>query len=353
MTSGPDRDRMLDAHLRRSLGTGADVPATDACLDAETLAAWMDGGLDAKAVALAENHVSTCGRCQAMVGTMARATPEHAVPAMEPWWRRYRAGWLVPLAAGVAATALWMVVPSERPAAPSMPPQSTEALADAPTVAAVPPSRLPEKAEPAREAPPAAAPVEARKKEQATGTREGQCGHARRGEGCRCPADGRARSPDGGCTCGGPGGRSGGARARRRRAGPWPAGRRTGRDWRDRLAGPFHSLAPRRPTRGAHLGWWRDLGAGLDRGHGAADRGLIADGDGLLARGPRRRRVPHDRRPPVAPRCLPRGGGPCGHPGHRCPHGDRHGRRRAGLQDHRRRRYLGRRLNTGRRLNAD
>ena len=166
MTSGPDRDWMLDAHLRQSLQTGPDAPVTDACLDAETLAAWMDGGLDPKAVALAETHVSTCGRCQAMVGAMARTTPDRPATSAEPWWRRYRVGWLVPLAAGAAATALWMIVPSERPAAPLMPPESTEARSDLPAPAAEPPSPLPAKAEPAREEPPAAAPVEARKKEQ-------------------------------------------------------------------------------------------------------------------------------------------------------------------------------------------
>ncbi len=107
-----------------------DVPATPACLDAETLAAWVDGGLDAKAVALAESHVSTCGRCQALVGAMALVRlPITLLTAVEPWWRRYRAGWLVPLAAGVAATALWMIVPAERPAAPPMRQESTEARA--------------------------------------------------------------------------------------------------------------------------------------------------------------------------------------------------------------------------------
>ena len=47
----------------------------DACLDAETLGAWTDGGLDPAAMAAAEAHVSNCARCQALVGTMA--TKQH------------------------------------------------------------------------------------------------------------------------------------------------------------------------------------------------------------------------------------------------------------------------------------
>ena len=112
MKAGRDRDRPFDKVLRQALRPRADVPATDACLDAETLAAWMDGGLDSAAVALAEAHVASCARCQVLVGTVARTAPEVPVrvAARSSFWR----WWLAPVAAAAAATLLWMVVPDER-----------------------------------------------------------------------------------------------------------------------------------------------------------------------------------------------------------------------------------------------
>lgn len=108
-------------------------------LDAETLAAWVDGGLDTRAAAMAESHVSGCDRCQEIIGLMSRAVVEQAP---EPWFRRFRAGWLIPLTAGVAAVGLWMIVPANRPASvPTAPQQaSTEALKEAPAAAAEPPA---------------------------------------------------------------------------------------------------------------------------------------------------------------------------------------------------------------------
>ena len=46
-----DRDQSVDRLLRRSMRTGAVPDATDRCLDAETLAAWVDGALPADAAA--------------------------------------------------------------------------------------------------------------------------------------------------------------------------------------------------------------------------------------------------------------------------------------------------------------
>jgi hypothetical protein len=42
------------------------------CLDAETLAAWFDGGLSGAALEDVRSHVATCARCQALVGAMGR-----------------------------------------------------------------------------------------------------------------------------------------------------------------------------------------------------------------------------------------------------------------------------------------
>ena len=105
-----DRDRILEQALKHEL-SAAGTPPAGACLDADTLGAWTDGGLDPAAMAAAEAHVSNCARCQALVGAMARATP--VAEATEgrgfPLWK----WWLAPIAAGIAATTLWMVVPEQ------------------------------------------------------------------------------------------------------------------------------------------------------------------------------------------------------------------------------------------------
>jgi len=105
-----DRDPSVERLLRQSLRTGAGSAVSGACLDAETLAAWVDGGLRGHDLATAEAHGSQCARCQAMVAALAR-TPS-AVPASQPWWRRgFGLGWLVPLTAGAAALLLWFAQP--------------------------------------------------------------------------------------------------------------------------------------------------------------------------------------------------------------------------------------------------
>ncbi len=127
MRAGRDRDRTLDKALKQALGARADVPASDACLGAETLAAWIDDGLDPAAVALAEAHVSSCARCQALVGAMARTAPEVPVSGVvrSSFWR----WWLAPVAAAAAATIVWMVVPEQRYTAPPPPPSAEVAQA--------------------------------------------------------------------------------------------------------------------------------------------------------------------------------------------------------------------------------
>src|SRR5436190_5503553 len=89
-----DRDRAVESLLRtRRTRTPED------CLEPETLAAWVDGGLSDQEIALAEAHVADCSSCQALVAAMAES-PQPASAAV-PWWRR---AWgfpiLVPLTAG-------------------------------------------------------------------------------------------------------------------------------------------------------------------------------------------------------------------------------------------------------------
>jgi hypothetical protein len=111
-----DRDQAIERWLRQSLTTPP-VGATDACLDAETVAAWADGGLSTEELESAQLHVADCARCQAMVAGVVRSAATAPLP--EPAPRRWIA-WLVPLTAAAAALAIWVAVPR----APGVAPQS-------------------------------------------------------------------------------------------------------------------------------------------------------------------------------------------------------------------------------------
>jgi hypothetical protein len=95
--------------LRQSPGDG------EGCLDAETLAAWADGGLGAQAAAAVELHASNCAGCTAVLAALARTAPDAAV---RPEWTTARLfRWLAPLAGAATAVAIWVVVP-DRPIVP-------------------------------------------------------------------------------------------------------------------------------------------------------------------------------------------------------------------------------------------
>ena len=129
------------------------------CLDAETVAAWMDGGLDAAGVAAAEAHASTCERCQALLATVIKTlptedplAPRHEARGTISFWK-----WFAPLAATAAAVTIWMVVPQtpmQRPPASESAREMADALkkAQAPaapaeaTAQAQPPASMPPEA---------------------------------------------------------------------------------------------------------------------------------------------------------------------------------------------------------------
>ncbi|HEX5215025.1 MAG TPA: YCF48-related protein [Vicinamibacterales bacterium] len=111
---------------------------TPDCLDAETLAAWMDDGLPAAALAAAQAHVAGCARCQALVATMVRIDPPaNAVSAAQSsrWWM----SWLVPVA-GAAAIIVWFAVAQRNPPTPAFEEQSKVAEAPAPSTPVPPPA---------------------------------------------------------------------------------------------------------------------------------------------------------------------------------------------------------------------
>jgi hypothetical protein len=110
--TSPERDQSIERLLRQSLKTPQHALVTDSCLDAETIAAWADGGLSGHALEMAQSHVADCARCQSVVGAMARTDALVPPPVPERASRRWL-GWLVPLTAAAAAVALWVAVPRE------------------------------------------------------------------------------------------------------------------------------------------------------------------------------------------------------------------------------------------------
>jgi len=147
-TQEPNRDQAVEALLRQQLRSGPVSASSDRCLDAETLAAWIDGDLRAADIATAEAHVATCARCQTMIAALVRATP--AVPRPAPWWRR---GWvlgsLVPLTAGAMAIAIWIARPeapdrvavqmdAPQPSVAPLPKESSPAPPSAPSARVAP-----------------------------------------------------------------------------------------------------------------------------------------------------------------------------------------------------------------------
>ena len=112
MDGSRERDRSVERLLRQSLQTPRNGGVTDSCLDAETVAAWTDGGLSGAALEMAQSHVADCARCQSLIGAMARTSAALSPPETERATRRWL-GWLVPLTAAAAAIALWVAVPRE------------------------------------------------------------------------------------------------------------------------------------------------------------------------------------------------------------------------------------------------
>ena len=98
--------------LRETLREAMTPPGPpDACLDAETLAAWSDGALSARERAAAAAHASGCARCQALLAAMVRTTPPAPARA---WWKTPAFSWLMPIAVGAIAVVVWINVPASR-----------------------------------------------------------------------------------------------------------------------------------------------------------------------------------------------------------------------------------------------
>jgi hypothetical protein len=128
--------RLLTQTLREEA-----APDAANCLDAETVAAWMDGVLPADVLAAAEGHAAGCARCQAVLSAMARTAPPVARGSWWPASPTFR--FLVPATAAATAVALWIAVaPGMKQ--PEPPASSSEfdrvASVPAPSMAPLPPS---------------------------------------------------------------------------------------------------------------------------------------------------------------------------------------------------------------------
>ena len=139
MDSSRKRDRSIERLLRQSLKSPQNGGVTDSCLDAEALAALLDGGLSGVALEMAESHLGSCARCQSLVGRLARidspvppAEPGHAAPG----WL----AWVVPLTAAAAGIAIWVAVPhlngAQSPRATEIQNQTAELQPQQPTAPA-------------------------------------------------------------------------------------------------------------------------------------------------------------------------------------------------------------------------
>jgi hypothetical protein len=106
------RDESLEHLLEESLQAPWQTPPSGSCPDAEVLAAWTDGALEGRELAMTREHVAGCVSCQATLAVLARTAPPEATPV--PWWQRMPSvRWLVPVAATATAIVIWVAVPRE------------------------------------------------------------------------------------------------------------------------------------------------------------------------------------------------------------------------------------------------
>lgn len=134
-----------DHALERLLRTMAEEPGrlTAACVDAEQLAAWSEGGLTAAERETLEGHAASCGRCLAILSVFSdtRSTAEQLEvgtgPVPDRW--RWPMRWLVPITTAAAAVLIWMVLPARPPDPANAPTMQVARDEVAPIVPAPPP----------------------------------------------------------------------------------------------------------------------------------------------------------------------------------------------------------------------
>ena len=130
-----DKDESLDRLLQRTTRARVGPRARrmrrmdEACLEPETIAAWMDGTLTAHEREAAEAHAAECDRCLSVLAAVARTSPPPSV-AESPRWFPMR--WALPLATAAVAITAWVLVPGSQAPSPAPPPVAQERAASSP-----------------------------------------------------------------------------------------------------------------------------------------------------------------------------------------------------------------------------
>lgn len=163
-------DEPVDRLLTRSLAGNA--ASGEVCPDAELLATFIDGGLDAAGRGRILHHAAACGRCSQILALAVEPPPGVSQPMPESsrlpgWLTGWR--WAVPFATAVVVAGVWVVsrdavqpISRTEPAVAAPARLRTETgEPEAPSMAAAAPAPLETR-------PPAALPQRARVAEQAT-----------------------------------------------------------------------------------------------------------------------------------------------------------------------------------------
>ena len=108
MSESRDRDAAVEQWLRHQSPVEADLTLSEECLDAETMAAWIDRSLAGAARTAAAAHVAGCARCQAIAATIVRteSIADWSAPARP---RRRWLTWVVPLSAAAIVAVVILV----------------------------------------------------------------------------------------------------------------------------------------------------------------------------------------------------------------------------------------------------
>ena len=109
------------------------------CVDPETFAAWVDGGLPAPEAARVEAHLASCAHCQAMLVAFSQ-TDDVVAPVnatVLPFWSRRPVRWAAAALVAAASLTMWTMTRPLPPAAvpvPSAPVPAPVQMAVAPRV---------------------------------------------------------------------------------------------------------------------------------------------------------------------------------------------------------------------------
>lgn len=109
MSESRDRDAAVEQWLRHLSPVEADLTPSEECLDAETMAAWIDKSLAAAARRDADAHVAGCARCQAIAATIARTEAIADWSAPERRAGRRWLTWVIPLSAAAIVAVVILV----------------------------------------------------------------------------------------------------------------------------------------------------------------------------------------------------------------------------------------------------